>query len=471
MRTLKGIMINGEWLGAKVLINSLFRTICNISPLIMQEFIKLINDIERLDEVVTIENFSFSSNKNSINIDFKNQKMNGLATLSFKKENGILFLNDKFVEIFDENKGVEQNNVQMDEISESHSYIKNEEDVSFDKQKKEENLPEEFVENFEIAEENSDLSIDKINDDEMLEENEDVVNAESITTTVVEKAAAAEAVAAAAEEEEEEEEEEEVQCDSLDIDTNLTKGLMDVSIQQIKPIQFVVTTSMNSQDYKNGNNLINTDKQEADEVLKNQPVDEIIDECIETELKVDDKKEFIESDKIDDINVQNNDDEQKNILQKTKDTFDILNKNLDEKLDLVEKNDLEGSFLAQEELPANYNSDINEEEIENCLSDFYDTTNFVREETAENLVNDNIVVQAVMAEMLSLREELNKIKEETQKSPIISLSGKRNYVDDEDADFRIMGDGERVNASVLDEDLFIAGDKLYRWGDTLYLED
>ncbi len=471
MRTLKGIMINGEWLGAKVLINSLFRTICNISPLIMQEFIKLINDIERLDEVVTIENFSFSSNKNSINIDFKNQKMKGLATLSFKKENGILFLNDKFVEIFDENKGVEQNNVQMDEISESHSYIKNEEDVSFDKQKKEENLPEEFVENFEIAEENSDLSIDKINDDEMLEENEDVVNAESITTTVVEKAAAAEAVAAAAEEEEEEEEEEEVQCDSLDIDTNLTKGLMDVSIQQIKPIQFVVTTSMNSQDYKNGNNLINTDKQEADEVLKNQPVDEIIDECIETELKVDDKKEFIESDKIDDINVQNNDDEQKNILQKTKDTFDILNKNLDEKLDLVEKNDLEGSFLAQEELPANYNSDINEEEIENCLSDFYDTTNFVREETAENLVNDNIVVQAVMAEMLSLREELNKIKEETQKSPIISLSGKRNYVDDEDADFRIMGDGERVNASVLDEDLFIAGDKLYRWGDTLYLED
>ena len=470
MRTLKGIMINGEWLGAKVLINSLFRTICNISPLIMQEFIKLINDIERLDEVVTIENFSFSSNKNSINIDFKNQKMKGLATLSFKKENGILFLNDKFVEIFDENKGVEQNNVQMDEISESHSYIKNEEDVSFDKQKKEENLPEEFVENFEIAEENSDLSIDKINDDEMLEENEDVVNAESITTTVVEKAAAAEAVAAAAEEEEEEEEEE-VQCDSLDIDTNLTKGLMDVSIQQIKPIQFVVTTSMNSQDYKNGNNLINTDKQEADEVLKNQPVDEIIDECIETELKVDDKKEFIESDKIDDINVQNNDDEQKNILQKTKDTFDILNKNLDEKLDLVEKNDLEGSFLAQEELPANYNSDINEEEIENCLSDFYDTTNFVREETAENLVNDNIVVQAVMAEMLSLREELNKIKEETQKSPIISLSGKRNYVDDEDADFRIMGDGERVNASVLDEDLFIAGDKLYRWGDTLYLED
>ena len=206
-------------------------------------------------------------------------------------------------------------------------------------------------------------------------------------------------------------------------------------------------------------------------MLKNQPVDEIIDECIETELKVDDKKEFIESDKIDDINVQNNDDEQKNILQKTKDTFDILNKNLDEKLDLVEKNDLEGSFLAQEELPANYNSDINEEEIENCLSDFYDTTNFVREETAENLVNDNIVVQAVMAEMLSLREELNKIKEETQKSPIISLSGKRNYVDDEDADFRIMGDGERVNASVLDEDLFIAGDKLYRWGDTLYLED
>ena len=34
-----------------------------------------------------------------------------------------------------------------------------------------------------------------------------------------------------------------------------------------------------------------------------------------------------------------------------------------------------------------------------------------------------------------------------------------------------MADGTRINASILDEDLFIAGNKLYRWGETLYLDE
>ena len=47
----------------------------------------------------------------------------------------------------------------------------------------------------------------------------------------------------------------------------------------------------------------------------------------------------------------------------------------------------------------------------------------------------------------------------------------KNNIEDEDADFRIMSSEERINASILDKELFIAGDKLYKWGDTLYLDE
>ena len=41
----------------------------------------------------------------------------------------------------------------------------------------------------------------------------------------------------------------------------------------------------------------------------------------------------------------------------------------------------------------------------------------------------------------------------------------------EDTNFRILGSEEHVVANILDEDLFVAGDKLYRWGDTLYFDE
>ena len=59
MRKLKGITINGEWLGDNVVINANFRAICNIAPFIMQEFAKLVNSINELDSAVAINNFHF----------------------------------------------------------------------------------------------------------------------------------------------------------------------------------------------------------------------------------------------------------------------------------------------------------------------------------------------------------------------------------------------------------------------------
>lgn len=86
MRKLNGITINGEYLGNSVVINGMFRAICTISPVIMRDFVQIINKIERLDEAVKINNFNCGFD--SIDIEFKNSNAQGIASLYFKLING-----------------------------------------------------------------------------------------------------------------------------------------------------------------------------------------------------------------------------------------------------------------------------------------------------------------------------------------------------------------------------------------------
>ena len=86
MRKLNGITINGEYLGNSVVINGMFRAICTISPVIMRDFVTIINKIERLEDAVKIKNFNCGFN--SIDIEFGNTLSKGLASLYFKLKNG-----------------------------------------------------------------------------------------------------------------------------------------------------------------------------------------------------------------------------------------------------------------------------------------------------------------------------------------------------------------------------------------------
>lgn len=86
MRKLNGITINGEYLGNSVVINGMFRAICTISPVIMRDFVQIINKIERLDEAVKINNFNCGFD--SIDIEFRNSNAKGIASLYFKLING-----------------------------------------------------------------------------------------------------------------------------------------------------------------------------------------------------------------------------------------------------------------------------------------------------------------------------------------------------------------------------------------------
>ncbi len=86
MRKLNGITINGEYLGNSVVINGMFRAICTISPVIMRDFVQIINKIERLEDAVKIHNFNCGFD--SIDIEFQNTKSKGIASLYFKLNDG-----------------------------------------------------------------------------------------------------------------------------------------------------------------------------------------------------------------------------------------------------------------------------------------------------------------------------------------------------------------------------------------------
>ena len=107
MRKLKGITINGEWLGENVVVNGMFRTISSMAPFVMLEFVKLINQIDKLDEAVAIKKFNFLDN-NSIEIEFTNSQIDGMADLYFRLHNGIPELTDKNLTFFAPNSPVEE---------------------------------------------------------------------------------------------------------------------------------------------------------------------------------------------------------------------------------------------------------------------------------------------------------------------------------------------------------------------------
>ena len=87
---------------------------------------------------------------------------------------------------------------------------------------------------------------------------------------------------------------------------------------------------------------------------------------------------------------------------------------------------------------------------------------------------EEFMIQALLAEMMSLKEEISVLKAEAVKKITVEEffgDKEKSVVKAEDADFKILSSNEKHNAAILDDDVFFAGEKLYKWGDTLYLKD
>ena len=471
MRKLKGITINGEWLGDNVVINANFRAICNLAPFVMQEFAKLVNSIEKLESAVTINSFYFPDN-NTVDIEFSNNNFSGLANLCFHLQNGLPELVNRSLTVYTEElKTTEEGD------------FKDSEEI-FDKIS--ENQEVETINEYHYASQEAD-EIDETDIDETIKNSEEILPkselAEEPSETIKKEATSYEE-------------------NEIDLNTKInTQDAISMMVEDLTakapalaPIQIqVVQAAQEPLENTQTKNII----QEVDKEFVEQDefsaaveeeasdnivdIDEIKNEDVELQksdrLDIEDSsKEYAKDETPSEIefnfepenNNENvlNEDENK-IIEQNENTD--ISYNVDETQVEEDKNIIENKKETKEpEI-----SEEQKEEIQDCLSDFYESTPSPTIEQIELKGTDNLAMQAMLNEMFILRDELNKLKNE--KVTYEDIFGKKekmkNNIEDEDADFRIMGSEERINASILDEELFVAGDKLYKWGDTLYLDE
>lgn len=500
MRKLKGITINGEWLGENVVVNGMFRTISSMAPFVMLEFVKLINQIDKLDEAVAIKKFNFLDN-NSIEIEFTNSQIDGMADLYFRLHNGIPELTDKNLTFFAPNSPVEE--VATKVIGEECEEV-------------EETLEELPTETVEVKQDNV-ISDAETSDETEVAEFEDEIEA-SEEKNIEENPEDAIADLYEAKEESHVEETEQTPAENMTETLAKTQDAISMLVndlaknaQKVPPVQIQVVQAPAQQvsaqqeiAQQNAQTVSQTATQENLETeYKIVEPDEVISgdtsetSAVESDTEIKDTvEEPVFEDKFEEptfAEEAKETDSVENDSSESDDTINTINiENIEieglkeEKIEALEELPVEAEANAETEVDTiaedkaqdeqnDENTDINEDEIQECLAGFYEApkNNDIEEICAQN--SDNIVMQAMLNEMIVLKEELNRLKEEPQKPDVASFWGdnekKSNYIDDSEADFRIMGSEKRVNASILDEEMFVAGDKLYKWGDMLYLEE
>ena len=477
MRNLKGITINGEWLGDNIIINANFRAICNLAPFVIQEFAKLVNSIDKLDNAVAINNFYFPDN-NTVDIEFSNSNFSGLANLCFHLQHGLPELVNRSLTIYtDEQKNTEETENKtaeeiLDEISENQKV----ETIN--------ECTEAWQEANEICETASEETIR--NSDEILPELEtteepldtiekEVTSSEENKTILESKIDTQDAI-------------------SMMVEDLATKApaLSPIQIQVIQATQEPLETPQTENVAQEADNEF-VEQEEFSAAAEEETSDNIVD--------IDEiKNEDVELQKSDNIDNSINEKTENNSIEYAKDetpseielNFEPENSSenviIEDENKIIEQNENTDISYNVDETEVEEDKNIIEnkketkepeiseeqkEEIQDCLSDFYDSTPTPTIEQIELKGADNLAMQAMLNEMFVLRDELNKLKNE--KVTYEDIFGKKekmkNNIEDEDADFRIMGSEERINASILDEELFVAGDKLYKWGDTLYLDE
>ena len=477
MRKLKGITINGEWLGDNVVINANFRAICNLAPFVMQEFAKLVNSIEKLESAVTINSFYFPDN-NTVDIEFSNNNFSGLANLCFHLQNGLPELVNRSLTVYTEElKTTEEGdfkdseeifdkiseNQEVETINEYHYASQEADEIDETDVDKTIKNSEEILPKSELAEESSEI-IKK--EAPSYEENEIDLNTkintqDAISMMVEDLTAKAPALAPI--------QIQVVQAAQEPLETQQTENVaQETDNKFVEQDEFSAAVEEEASD-----NIVDIDeiKNEDVELQKSDNIDNSINEQTENnsiEYAKDETPSEIEFNFEPENNSKNVIIEDENKIIEQNENTDI-SYNVDETQVEEDKNIIENKKETKEpEI-----SEEQKEEIQDCLSDFYESTPSPTIEQIELNGADNLAMQAMLNEMFILRDELNKLKNE--KVTYEDIFGKKekmkNNIEDEDADFRIMGSEERINASILDEELFVAGDKLYKWGDTLYLDE
>ncbi len=549
MKNLTGITLNGEWLGNNVLINSMFRSICTISPIVMQEFIHIINGIDQLEDAVSIQNFN-CKDKNSIDIEFANKELCGLASLYFTMNDGNPELINSFLKLDKKEDIVTENAIEVIEESIKSKPAKNKRRKSKKNNQADIDSKNDYSNDadYNYAEDNE--YIEDTDYDNNYDEEQDVVN--YYDTPAYNN------------------------CDdSIEYQAGSYDGYAEDDEQQVQIKYANITIAQEDR----GNSLA---RQQDNEYYEEKNINDLIDKSEEVAIEnncshrdnnenaseyLDNKKEFdskarTEEDKNSDnnnvnrtaressatarhernsqpsrqrgmrpqnlertatpvpsrgntqgrgqgrisadsdlqqivitansINITPSDFEQNgrksrghNLESAIEDNTKNRNINDNEITDteankeFIENNEENKDVNKNDHqiiIPEIINENYNPEDISEFLADFYTSDKIEAEITRE---------QALLKEIQSLKEEINELhgqkrgsEEEEEETPMTleefyarQLKKAESKANTYGYTFRIVGTNKRLRANVVDPELFIAGDKLYRWGEKLYLEN
>lgn len=518
MRKLKGIMINGEWLGEKVVVNNFFRTLCNISPIIMLEFVKLINKLEYKNEVFTITGFEFPST-DTIHISFENATYFGIVDLVFVLENNNLKLESSILDITPMNEKIVDSSAPFEFYKQimPEQGIKNlDNSILEDKNEVELNSEDIFVD--EVAEENlaENIQANTVEQSQIQEKSEDNVQAvesnftetfEENVSSSLEEILETSNIAVSTEIPQEEVNIEAVKNDvqnscleEVNIDSEVKSEDIDVKIENTECETAVENLNNEEKTEEVVDETAFQSKVISEEVVALEAEDNTVAtiensddefEIFESLSKKEGKSEVTENEadldfdencaKKRNIDIDFDFDESENentskasvaeikiasadlsslkteVVQREGILSENSRQNCIAECDGILDQDNEQRFVDKENFET---EDIQylEDNIEtySCLADFYT----VEESIEENLTKDNVVVKT----------SLTQVEKRAKLADFFSEKEEATIITDEEADFRILGDGARINAAILDEDSFFAGEKIYRWGDTLYLD-
>lgn len=515
MRKIKGVMINGEWLGERVIINGVFRAICNISPIIMLEFVKLINKLDSVYAPFTISSFEFSDT-DGILIKFKNNDYKGSVELFFALERKQLKLRSSFLDIQPVSalEGISSKEALNENDCLSEAKIEKIESLSSETNlasvAEQSNLEEkvDIVASEESSNETSieETMVDKteVDSDVLTVVEEDIAVSSKDDSSVVENCNEAEEALSDiyANENSTRVAMEEQKVELLQKVAEHTSGIDAVSkpfvieVVQQAPVPPVI-------EYV----------QSAAPVMPEEKKDEVVDKVLEkieaSERKIETEKDLhkekseenVESDLDLGFEFKKNEVSEKVLIEEARNEAkkkpstkinDVFEEDDSDIFDDIRKLREEKSFISEndkfEDMDSITSEDSSEEELDDdalaaCFSEFYAEKELSPSSHLEKILDNTVSVsnapqdfmmQAVLAEMVALKEELDVLKAEpSKKLTAEEFFGPQEsqYIKDEDADFRILSSSDKINAAILDEDCFLAGEKLYRWGETLYLED
>lgn len=512
MRKLKGIIINGEYLGNKVAYNGLFRTICNISPIIMLEFIKLVSQYGTLYSPIEIKGFDLPEAYRII-IKFENKKYRGYADLSFVIQNGKLILSESDVcveSIMPTRKNIEPEPVQEIVLEESEPVVEEEiepiieepliEDMVEEPVEQEpiieeviepaieevveekaapvpEPKPEKIV--IEIPEYSEDPVLDELltnaNVVEEIEEEqapvkEDVVNTPEPAAIEETKAEPVQNLPEPPQNEEIEEEITAVQKAEPEI-VSEPEIFTEPRIEEAEDQPFI---SQESEPEEYSEQAVEEVEEEPLIVQEAEP--EIFHEPVVVEEKPEAEPEILSEPVIEEAKIAVTAEPEVFQEAAVEEPELIEEEIIEEILESKEEPIIEPEAVKIQEKPVE-NTEIAEEEYKK-IEYTPDTQNNLQD-ILENIIAQNITPEVVVKKVAAPREHVKPQKTGQQKkaAPKSPLQEYLNAieviaaVEKKAPQFKILQNGKRMDVKVIDENCFVVGETIYRWGDILYLKD